>query len=402
MKIFKSLSSDIDVILLALILCINCLRVSLGLVDTTFILYVVYFLCAIILFRRYSITFKRLLKNSRTIKNIFFLVVLMVFYALISLMWIPIDGALTIFLKFLLSLFIGIFAVAVQPEKIEKVLLIVIIINIGYSILLLTLPSILEKTMGEGLNYLNATLPLGLALSLTLVRSISQFVNKGRSIYGLLWLAVSLLFFVALLRFVARGVLLFPPLIALVTLLVMKKRNKIILWLFIPFIIAVLLLAYNFYVNNASDYAVSRMFNLFESTDGEDRWELWSKSLRDIRDNLWFILGGGIQAFEYKSSINYYPHNIFIEVIGEYGILGIIISITLFWNIFTGFLRTRLSASIADSNNTYYCVIGGFLYYTLTFCKSFSLYDGLPLFIFIGFCFSMFNSLDSSKSSIHS
>lgn len=395
MKIFKILSSDLDAILLALILCINCLRVSLGLVDTTFIFYVVYFLCAIILYRKHSITFKRLLKKSRPIKNIFFLVVLMASYALLSLIWSPIDGVLKIFLKFILSLFIGILAVAVQPEKIKKVLLIVIIINIGYSILLLSRPSILGKTMGEGLNYLNATLPLGLALSLSLVRIISLLVNKGRSIYVLLWLAVSLLFFVALLLFSARGVLLFPPLIMLVTLLVMKKRNKLILWLLIPIIIAVLLLAYSFYINTASDYAVSRMFDLFESTDEEDRWELWSKSLHDIKDNLWFIFGGGIQAFEYNGSIKYYPHNIFIEVIGEYGILGIIISITLLWNIFTGYLRTRLSPCIANSNNIYYCVMGGFVYYTLTFCKSFSLYEGLPLFVFIGFCFSMFNSLDS-------
>ena len=45
MKLFNYIRNNIDVILLSLVLCINCIRVILGLGETTLILYGLYFLC---------------------------------------------------------------------------------------------------------------------------------------------------------------------------------------------------------------------------------------------------------------------------------------------------------------------------------------------------------------------
>lgn len=393
MKLLKYFISNIDAILLALVICVNCLRVALGLGETTIILYSLYFLCAAVLLAKYASSFSYILRKNKTINAFFIVVVLIALYALISMTWLPAEKVFLTFLKFLLSLMIGVLAVALPPEKIRIVLDWVIIVNISYSVLLIVIPSMADTAMGSGLNYLNVTLPLGLAMTITLVRAQNSLSNKGDLIMALLWLLVSALFFVVMVRFVARGVLIFPPVIAILIFLFMKKEHKYISWLLIPLFLGSIILFYNYYLQNASDYAVHRMMNLVESSEEEDRWVIWGKALKDIVDNLWFIMGGGIEAFRHISSIHYYPHNIFIQVIGEYGLLGIIISVMVIWNVVKGFVRNKKKAYNAGETDAFYCVIGSYAYYTLTFSKSFSLYDGLPLFLFIAFCLSIFNTL---------
>lgn len=398
MKILKNLSKNIDVILLSLVICINCLRVILGLGETTLILYALYFLCALELFVLYGKKFSLLLKKDKTIKSIFVVILLMVLYATISLAWIPSNDVFSTYLKFLLSLCIGIIAVAMPIKKIKGVINYVIIINVVYAGALLINPGMADVAMGAGLNYLNATLPLGLALTMTLTKSLNSISNKGGLLWGIVWIILSGLFFVSLMRFAARGVLLFPPLIAVFVFLSMKKTHKIISWLLIPLFLGFLYLFYDYYMANASDYALNRMMNLMELSEEEDRWDLWSKSIGETVDRFWFIFGGGMEAFRYNSIIHYYPHNIFIQIIGEFGLLGIIITIMILWNVVGGFVRSRVEANNVGVSDVLYCVIGAFAYYILTFSKSFSLYDGLPLFVIIAFCFSLYYHLLNARS----
>ena len=100
-----------------------------------------------------------------------------------------------------------------------------------------------------------------------------------------------------------------------------------------------------------------------------------------------------MDAFRYNSSIHYYPHNFFIQVIGEYGLIGIIASVMTLWNVVKGFIKYRIKAKMAGESVVLYCTMGAFVYYTLTFSKSFSLYDGLPLFVVIAFCLSLSHQL---------
>ncbi len=389
MKLFSYIRDCIDVIFLSFVICINCIRVILGLGETTIILYGLYLLCLCALVVKNNHTFARMLRKDNIVKAFLVVVVIMVMYAAISLVWIPSNETITTFLKFILSLMIGVYSVSMPIEKIKGTLNWIIIINVAYSIILLAMPSLADQAMGAGLNYLNATLPLGLALTLILIKSLDAVSNKGGIIMSAVWIVVSGLYFLALMGFVARGVIIFPPLIAVIMFLFMEKKHRYVAWLLIPVFAGVLYLFFVYYISNASDYAMSRMTNLLESSEDEDRWELWSKALNEMGDKLWYIIGGGIEAFRYNSSIGFYPHNIFIQVIGEYGLIGIIVSIMILWNVTKGFIKTRTIASMTGESVVLYCTMGAFVYYTLTFSKSFSLYDGLPLFVMIAFCLSL-------------
>ena len=389
MKLISYIRNNIDVILLSMVICINCIRVILGLGETTIILYGLYLLCLFELVIKNSRSFARILKKDKIVKAFLVVMSIMVLYAAISLVWIPSNETISIFLKFVLSLMIGVYSVAMPIEKIKGTLNWIIIINVAYSIILLVMPTLADHAMGAGLNYLNATLPLGLALTMTLIKSLDAVSNKGGIIMSVVRIAISGLYFLALMGFVARGVMIFPPLIAVVMFLFMEKKHKYVAWLLIPVFAGVLYLFFVYYMTNASDYAMSRMTNLLESSEDEDRWDLWSKALIEMEDRLWFIVGGGLEAFRYNSSIHYYPHNIFIQVIGEYGMIGIAVSIMTLWSVAKGFIKSRTKASQAGESVVLYCTMGAFIYYTLTFSKSFSLYDGLPLFVMIAFCLSL-------------
>ncbi len=390
MKWYKYIPSNIDAILLSLVICINCIRVILGLGETTIILYALFILCAFVLILRYSKKLFHMMRKKKMIQSFVVVIALMVLYATVSMSWIPSDEIYITYLKFILSLVIGVFSVALPIEKIKEVIKWVIVVNIGYAILFIINPDLADVAMRAGLNYLNVTLPLGLALTLSLIMSLNAISNKGGLVISSFWLLVSALFFIALVGFVARGVLIFPPLIAIIMFVFMKKEHKYISWLLIPMFLGVLFMFYQYYLLNASDYAANRMMRFFEASEDEDRWELWSQAIKEIKDNYWYFLGGGIDSFRYVSRIHFYPHNIFIQVIGEYGLLGIIITIMILWNVVKGFVHSKVYAYYLRESALFYCIMGAFVYYTLTYSKSFSLYDGLPLFVVIAFCLAIF------------
>lgn len=397
MKWYKYIPSNIDAILLSLVICINCIRVILGLGETTVLLYALFVWCAAVLIKRYSKKLSHMIRRKKIIQSFVVVIALMVLYATVSMTWIPSNEIYLTYLKFILSLVIGVLSVALPIEKIKEVIKWIIIVNLGYAFLLIINPSLADVAMGAGLNYLNATLPLGLALTLSLIMSLNAISNKGGLIISSFWLLISALFFIALVGFVARGVLIFPPMIAVLMFIFMKKEHKYTVWLLIPMFVGVLFIFYQYYLLNASDYAANRMMRFFEASDEEDRWELWSMAIKEIKDNYWYILGGGIDSFRYDSKIHFYPHNIFIQVIGEYGLLGIIISIMILGNVVKGFVRSKGDAYNLGESALLYCIMGSFFYYTLTYCKSFSLYDGLPLFVIIAFCLAIFYNLRDSK-----
>lgn len=393
MKLYNYIKKNIDVIVLSFLICVNCIRVILGLGETTLMLYGLYLLCVILLFVNYGKKLFELILKVKIFNSFFIVIVLIILYASVSLIWIQSSEIISTYLKFVLSLIIGALAVAMPINKIKIAINYIVAINVIYAILILLYPRLAETSMNNGLNYLNVTLPLGLALTITLIKSMYLIINKSGFILTAIWILFSALFFVAMVGFVARGALLFPPLIAIMMFVFIKKEHKFISWLLIPLFLGVLLLFYLYYMNNASDYAISRMMRMMESTDEESRWDLWYAALSDIVNRYWFIIGGGIDAFRYNSSIHFYPHNIFIQVIGEYGILGIILSFMTLWSIIKGFLISRNRVIRYDESQVLYCLIGAYAYYTLTFSKSFSLYDGLPLFIIISFCLSLFYQL---------
>ena len=57
MRISGYFENNIEVLFLALVICINCIRVVLSLGETTAILYGLYLLCLIFLIAKYKIVF---------------------------------------------------------------------------------------------------------------------------------------------------------------------------------------------------------------------------------------------------------------------------------------------------------------------------------------------------------
>ena len=247
---------------------------------------------------------------------------------------------------------------------------------------MLIYPEKIAQYLEGDANYLNATLTLGLIFTLSLI-SVFYYYIIGEKMKFLLWLVVSYLLLMTLFQFSARGVLLFPPAIAILLLPFIGRKNIIksaILFLLICFIISI---AISLFLENSSGYTLYHMQRLFESTEEESRFDVWSKSIYIISENFWFILGGGLNAF--MEELHLYPHNFFLQLIGEYGIIGII-WIYFFILISFRFIKGNLFLRHEHNEIMNYYVIGGFLYYFCTFSKSFSLYDTLPLLIYFMFC----------------
>ncbi|MCG8409662.1 MAG: O-antigen ligase family protein [Bacteroidales bacterium] len=96
---------------------------------------------------------------------------------------------------------------------------------------------------------------------------------------------------------------------------------------------------------------------------------------------------GGTETFLMSRINQPYPHNLFLEFYTEYGILGAIFSLYLFYFI------SRLLLFKVDWHNyseKLYALILVFL--LLLYMKSFSLYNAYPIFLFIGLLVNLSNT----------
>lgn len=372
-----------DIFLLAIVINANIFRFLLGGKGET-VLYLFYIFCFLSLWR-YQKRLHSLLQTYNDLKVIYLLSVVVFAYALLSCLWLPIQERVFLIAKFLLTLLLTAFIPLLTKRTISKIIILSIFFNIIYCGIVLYYPEKIDQYMEGDANYLNATLTIGLIFTYSLTSVFYYYLN-GNNLKLLCWVGVSYLVIMTLFRFSARGVLLFPPAIAIL-LLPFMGRNKIVkatmLFLFVGFLISVVA---NFYIENNSGYTLRHMQSLFESTEEESRLDIWTKSISLICDNLWFILGGGLNVF--MEEVNYYPHNLFLQLIGEYGVIGLLwifLFILISFRFFKGILFVRHEQ---DEILNYY-VIGGFLYYFFTFSKSFSFYDALPLLISFMFCVVM-------------
>lgn len=87
------------------------------------------------------------------------------------------------------------------------------------------------------------------------------------------------------MRFAARGVLLFPPVIVLfLTTLFSNIINSN--YYFIIILAIGLLFVFNYFMQNASDYVTGRFLRMFEDTEDESRVYVWKKSIGMILINI--------------------------------------------------------------------------------------------------------------------
>ena len=382
--LIKSLYNNVDALLVSLVLNMNVLRIFLGIQETSILLYFVYFLTIFDLFAKYRGNLRLYLKNDKIIKGITLFFGYIIIFSIISLTWSSYKGAITIIAKFTITLILTFLCLFLPAKKIRSVFIFFLGINLIYGAFFLTNPDRVYSLLGEDMNYLNTTLTLGCCFSVALVFMVMSFL-ENKYLRLVLWAGLSVFFFVALLGFTARGVLLFPPVIMFFLSLFMGRKHRFKAILLIGLLILLLGFAINVFMSFASDYGASRMLRLFEDTEGEDRIELWSQCTEVMIDKLWYIFGGGVGAF---SSTIFYPHNIFIHILGEFGLIPFCIFLTILYRILKSFIILNKKDQYIYRDSLYY-VVTGILYYLFTFSKSFSLYDALPLFIMIAFMYPL-------------
>ncbi|MEE9303551.1 MAG: O-antigen ligase family protein [Thiotrichaceae bacterium] len=132
--------------------------------------------------------------------------------------------------------------------------------------------------------------------------------------------------------------------------------------------------------------SINRFANLFIGSDSSHREFLFTKALEQFTDspkNLFF--GGGMNSFSIfskENNINLYPHNIILELLAEYGIVGFLLFMLPIFYLFT-LRRNRLGSYIGtDRIDRIFFML--FLYFFLIHMFTGSL-RGIWFFTFITF-----------------
>lgn len=371
---------NLDTILLSLVINVNVLRFFLNIEETSLLLYTIYIICigALYVFNRHRLKYR--IHNNTTIKSYCIFWGLILLYFLVTCCISTYDYA--VFGKYSVAIVISVLCLSFDKAKIKNLFFIVIFINIIYTLSIITNIDRVYAYMSGSVNYLNMTLTLGLCLSLCLASVVLIILHKMQNKL-VVSIILTVFFFIAILPFPARGVMLFPPFIAIVIALINgKKHKKTLLSIFFGLAIFIFVGAY-FFIQNASEYALIHMTNLFESTEEESRVGLWKTAIDAILDNFWIFLGAGLNGF--KSTMDFYPHNIFFHFLADTGFVGCLGFSVFVYYIIAEYIKKGRKICSNCSEEYHWCFIA-FLYYLFTFCKSFSMYDACPLLIMMSLC----------------
>lgn len=80
--------------------------------------------------------------------------------------------------------------------------------------------------------------------------------------------------------------------------------------------------------NGIYSYSIIKLYNYANNVDNNlfsGRNKIWSQCIEEYK--LHPIMGSGIGSFEFK--YNYYPHNVFLEILTSFGIIGLVIYIVI-------------------------------------------------------------------------
>ncbi len=394
MKCTRRLLYNCDTLLLSLIINVNVLRFFLNVEETSIFLYAIYIICIGALYITNKHRFISRIKSSVTIRSYCFFWALCLLYFLVTCCIFTYEYS--VFCKYLVAVIIGILCVGFDTNKIKYLFILFFFINLVYTLVVFKNLDRVYSYMTGSVNYLNMTLTLGLCLSLSLCTIVLRILKKTSNKLALSFI-LSIIFFIAILPFPARGVMLFPPFIAVIIALCNgKNHKKALLSIFIGLTVAISIGAY-FFLQNASEYALIHMTNLFEDTEDESRVWVWTTAINAIVDNYWVFWGAGLNGF--RSVMGFYPHNIFFHLLADTGFIGCLAFFSFVYYVIIKYIKKTKRICSSSMEEYQWCFIA-FLYYLLTFCKSFSLYESCPLLIMMSLCLC-FVTTDTTKVGHH-
>lgn len=383
-----TLMDALEMGLLAVILNMNALKVVLRTTSNA-LTYLVFAAFAGVMLRR-IVAGEYRLEFDRPVLG-----VLLVFLAGVAVSMVArgnLIEALPTLAKFLAGLVIAYLASLQTGENRRGSLMLTMLISAMYAVfLILQYSSVyngLIKT--EKFNYLNVTLPLGLGLSLAL-----SLITCGKGSWGekALCAGCVALQAAAMLKFNARGNLVFPVAVAIVLMVIVHRKDakKLLAVGLAALILAAA--AYFLILAFGSEKLLQRFTRILTDAEQEPRFLLYQYSIRRIAGNAEYLFGQGfdcsrgiLKAAGFHES---YPHNFVLELVGEMGLAGLALLCTAVVRLIRAEgVQAEAFLTAPDEEKgprtRLFCLMNaGLLFYAMIFFKSYSIYDGYQLFIFL-------------------
>ena len=297
-----------------------------------------------------------------------------------------------VLLKFLICIIVAYLAGWMHEEAIITAFNVAIVLSSVFSLYAIARYRYIYNTLivsGEG-NRLTITLPIGLGLMLALVNIIIQ---RGAVFKQLLYIAAAIVQILALFNYDARGNLIFALAVFVVMIIFDSMANKRVMIRNLLLLFAGIIIFLVMFRQYASVSMIYRMNRLFQATEDEVRIPIYKFYLNDIWRHYRFAIGSGlgrsVKVFEAGGFTERYPHNFALELIGEGGVFGIALILAALIEIIRAERQRLISLkkTLWDRKNLevqlFFLLNGGLLFYALNYAKSYSIYDGYQLFIFI-------------------
>lgn len=381
----------VEIALLALILNLNAIKIVARLNENVMVLGLFAVFATVVLLNK--------IQNNGL--NFHFdhtlLLVLAVFVitAIVSMVFTGADGVFSL-IKFLAGIVIAYLTSQMSWVNRMYGLKIGVILTLFYSLFLITRYSWVYATYTSGTtgtsNYLTVTLPVGLGLSLALVLLT---MTKTTVLEKIAYTAAVVAHIVALTQYPARGNFIFPIILTAILLIYKNRKKPKLLFLSIIFIIVLAVGLYWIMTTFGNSYLQYRLTKMFESQEQEQRVPLYGYYIGYILDHLSFLIG---QGFKNAGDIlaqggfhEHYPHNFVLEIVGEMGVVGIALLAVVGYKIIMGeykqieYFKTLDVEDRQKQEGWFFAANAGLLFYLMTFFKSYSIYDGYQLFIFMAF-----------------
>lgn len=302
-------------------------------------------------------------------------------------------GAEAQYVKFILCLIVASMAATLNRQTRMVAIRISILISTLFAVYTILRYDRIYRTViysqaGSGLTI---TLPISFGLMLALIEIL---LNRGKKLKIIAYFVSVIIQTVALLAFSARSNLIFPYIVFIILLLLDSRNNRRAVIRNIILLVIGIILFYYLFSRFANAKMVLRLTRLFTQYEDEPRVLLYRTYIKDIIENTRWLLGSGFgrsaEIIHSAGLRHNYPHNLILEFIGEGGIFGISLVITTTVELIRAerFHVSNLNEIEWNMNafatQAFFLINGGFLFYLFSFFKSYSIYDGYQLFIFIG------------------
>lgn len=256
----------------------------------------------------------------------------------------------------------------------------------------------------------------GLSLSLTYFRLLENGNPLGIPDY--LALATPVLIAAVVLTFNKNKTIITLAIIPVFTLLLLSGRAPILSFIFVLFIYAFynlklslrmirrsillslfLLFAFNSFTKiNIFDRVITRFEIINDDnliSNQSERVNLYEISYESFLNRPLFGIGlGSFGLYHYEKDVRDHPHNMFLEVLVEQGLIGFILMLFIFLP-----LLLRVIPKLLKSRNHIYFICGSlFICESINVIKSSSIVENRAYFAIIGICFVAYFLINENKN----